>query len=309
MYTIKLNQLDGLFFCEGLNSDIIRIESSRLEEYISYINQNKINKLNITDQIGNIKLYELPDLYFLVQCPNIEELNIQSNRIENYTGIYNLSKLLTLSIDDPLNKIDLLLLPSLQTLRASYNENLQDFTKCEKLKELLLIGYRVKIANLSHFQSLSNIETLTLTQTNLQNLSGIKNLTKLKYIELNYNRSLLDISELAECKNLEKIQMSNCKKIHNLTQTLENIPTLKKIILSDCGEIQNLEFVKKLPNLKFISFVGTKVISGDLNPIVGLEYAGFDNKKHYNYRNEQINPEFAKRAKESLKNAWKNANK
>ena len=295
---------EGFKFMDGLGAGTIVVESGRLKEYVDYIKVNNVEKMYVCDLYFNSV-----DLDFLKELTSIKEININSRYITNANGMYALKDLKKLTINDIRREVDILEFPKLTTLYVNLECNIQNISFNNNITSLGVRLYKSKSKTFEEYQKLNNLAELRLTQTNLKDLSGIKNLTKLKYIELNYNRSLLDISELAECKNLEEIQMSNCKKIHNLTQTLENIPTLKKIILSDCGEIQNLEFVKKLPNLKFISFVGTKVISGDLNPIVGLEYAGFDNKKHYNYRNEQINPEFAKRAKESLKNAWKNANK
>jgi hypothetical protein len=69
---------------------------------------------------------------------------------------------------------------------------------------------------------------------------------------------------------------------------LGEISSLKKIMLTNSGEIKSLSFINKLPNLKFISFVNTNVKDGDLSYCEGIEYVGFNNKKHYNYKSEDF---------------------
>ena len=50
-----------------------------------------------------------------------------------------------------------------------------------------------------------------------------------------------------------------------------------------------ISFIRKMKNLKFFSFVKTNIKDGDITPCLGLEYAGFDDKRHYSHRMKQVN--------------------
>ena len=54
--------------------------------------------------------------------------------------------------------------------------------------------------------------------------------------------------------------------------------------ISRCAPIPNLNFIEKMSSLKNMSFVETNVIDGNLYPCERLDFAGFDNKRHYTHR-------------------------
>ena len=87
--------------------------------------------------------------------------------------------------------------------------------------------------------------------------------------------------------NLEEIQIEKCKKIGDF-EVLGKVKSLKKIILSESGEIKTLSFVKELNRIEFISFWGTNVLDGNINYCEGINYVGFDNKKHYTHKMEKL---------------------
>ena len=67
---------------------------------------------------------------------------------------------------------------------------------------------------------------------------------------------------------------------------------LETLILSGCGNIQNLQFIKELPKLKHFSFVDSTIVDGNLEPCVGIDFVGFNNKRHYSHKFNELTPIF-----------------
>jgi hypothetical protein len=102
---------------------------------------------------------------------------------------------------------------------------------------------------------------------------------------------LVSVADLIEVKDtLEVLILDGCKKVRDHAELGELIG-LRKLILGDCGQLPSLQFIARLKDLEFLSFVGTKVLDGDLTPCLrhpNLKYVGFDNKKHYSHKLEEV---------------------
>jgi hypothetical protein len=117
---------------------------------------------------------------------------------------------------------------------------------------------------------------------------GIESFSCLKSLEIFNATKLESISELKSLNNsLEVVQIEQCKKINDF-EVLGNVQSLKKIIISESGTIKTLSFIKELPKLEFFSFWGTNVLDGNIKYCEGINFVGFDNKKHYSHKVEQF---------------------
>jgi hypothetical protein len=127
-----------------------------------------------------------------------------------------------------------------------------------------------------------------LFKTDIASLQGVERFNNLKKIEL-FKASKLEVIEALQglSDNLEEIIVQRCKKISDY-ETLGKVKSLKKIMLSESGVIKNLTFVKELPQLEFISFWGTNVLDGNIKYCEGINYVGFDDKKHYTHKSEKF---------------------
>jgi hypothetical protein len=118
----------------------------------------------------------------------------------------------------------------------------------------------------------------------------LKSFTQLEELEISYNRTLKNIDGLINCKDtLKKLELENCKNIISW-ELIKNLKHLEYLGLNDLGKIESLIFIKDLKRLKHLSFVGTDVIDGNLDPCLGIEFVGFNNKKSYNHTFEELNP-------------------
>jgi len=278
--------IDGFKFQIGTdNSRKLIIESDRIDQCIKYILDG--NSKSIT--INYFQGYKLDDINFLKVVSNhIEGLHLPETKFD--TKIVNtLHKLKFLGIaDNKKDVIDLSNFPDLEHLACEYSTRLKGLETCRKLKSLTLTAFNPKSKNLYDLPEFPQLIDLNLFITNVTTLQGIERFYNLKEIEIFRAPKLETISALCDLTNtLEEIQIEQSKKIKDF-EILGKIPFLKKIILSESGEIRSLSFIKKLPSLKFISFWGTNIWDGNLDYCEGLDFVGFDNKRHYNHKSEEF---------------------
>lgn len=146
----------------------------------------------------------------------------------------------------------------------------------------------VKIADLTGIEACVNLEDLSLVNQKITDLSPLKNLTKLKRLELR-NSSLtkkdgtvLTIEDVSPLKNLTSLEILNLQqaKIKNV-ENLSNLVNMKHLNLMST-KIENLEFARKMTNLEYLD-VSYNSIS-DVNPLkdcVNLKFLNFSNNPNF----------------------------
>lgn len=151
------------------------------------------------------------------------------------------------------------------------------------LKSLYLRHVSVDWDQIDHLRSLRNLD---LIQLPIQNLLGLKKMTNLTECVIAYCRNLKDFSALQFCQSLQKLELDHVKGI--TVEDLSRLINLEKLILSSLGTLPSIKFIELLPKLKFLSFVDTNILDGDLSPCLRLNYAGTLNKRHYNIKCDQL---------------------
>lgn len=275
--------IDGYKFYDGLNSDTIVVEENKITEYVAYINTYNIKSIGINDLH-----YKKNDVQFLERCPQVEKVNINSDLINNYSGLTSLKNLRVLYCDGPKNKIELNNFKELNELSIDLNKNVIGIKECKNLKTLRIWKYKPSNKNLEILADLRNIEELKLIQCNLTSLKGIGSLPKLQKLELHYINKLEFIDEIEMNRNtLKHLRFDTCKNIKNHEYVIL-LKNLELLAFDNCGEIQSIRFIRELPNLKNFMFVNTNIIDGDLSPCLGLKYVGFFDKKHYSHKRKDF---------------------
>ncbi|XP_044475749.1 disease resistance protein RPV1-like [Mangifera indica] len=84
---------------------------------------------------------------------------------------------------------------------------------------------------------LDNLVVLKMRNNNLKQLwTGIKNLPRLKYIDLSHPRHLLEVPNLSKASNLERLILRNCKSLVNLPIGIQS-RSLRDVFLSGCSNL------------------------------------------------------------------------
>lgn len=177
-------------------------------------------------------------------------------------------------------KVDLALFTNIEYLYGYYSQ-MSNLDKANTLEYLSVLNYKNTYNEISN---LYRLRCAVLTQGGITNLNFLGRLKNLENIELNFLRRLTDISDLVFLSSsLKEIKIKSCKKICNLEKVLIELKNLETLRLFNF-ELESLDWIKKLPNLKKFVFLDSNVISGDISPAAHIEYVAIDNKRHYNYR-------------------------
>ncbi|MFC4305961.1 hypothetical protein [Cohnella boryungensis] len=275
------NDRDGFRFAAGpLNRNVIMIEDHRVEDYVKYINLNRFRSIYFS-----ILYYNLDNVDCLEQLEQVETVNIGA-KVSNFEGLYRSSESIkVLLLSDIVGPIDLSRLQHVEEMAIEMNKHVLNLEKCKQLKELRIWKYKKN--NLEELFGLTNLNSITITQSTLVTLDGCNRFDKLERVELNYMSKLEDVNQLTDLADtLKVLRIESCKKIN--FDSLHQLKNLEKLSLLDSGSIPSLSFVKSLPKLKFLVFSKTNVVDGDLSYCEGIEYVAFDNKKHYTHKSKDF---------------------
>lgn len=278
--------VDGFRFQKNIDGTRkLIIESSRLDECIKYIQEKNITTITINSFQG----YDLSDIQFLEELKDVlEGLHLPETKFDNKV-VNSLHKLRFLGLaDNKRDIIDLSNFPDLESLACEYSIRLKGLETCEKLVYLTLTGYKSEMKNLNNLPLLEKLKEFHLFKTDFLSLEGIDKFRNLKKVEIFGAPKLETIGALENLANsLTELEIEKCKKINDF-EILRKLKALRKLRLSDSGVIKNMAFLEELSELEFISFWGTNVLDGNLNYCKGIDYVGFDNKRHYTHKSEEF---------------------
>jgi len=168
------------------------------------------------------------------------------------------------------------------------NLNVNDFQNSEYS---IIWHLKKKEGPFDNFPASKGLKYLELNWANIIGLEGINKFPNLKRLELHHCIKLESVSDLTELKGTLKFLHINQSKKLSIDEAICELKNLKVLCLNACGPIDNLDFLNDLPDLLDFRFVNTKVLSGDLNPILehpNLRSVGFLNKRHYNLKAEKV---------------------
>jgi len=135
---------------------------------------------------------------------------------------------------------------------------------------------------------------LHLTYANIKNFNCFQNFTKIKRLETHYCPKLETDNGLSKFSDTIEFLHINQSKKFIFSDELLQLNKLKVLCLNACAPIENLDFLKNFPQLIDFRFVDTKVLDGNLSPILEhptIRTVGFLDKKHYNIKSDNLKME------------------
>lgn len=267
--------------------DFIRVKSKDLPFYIEEFKRRDVRTTGIN--VSTILGYELDNLDFLKKVSELEALIIQGV-IQDVSTINILEHLKYLSLDENTDALDFANWKELSTFHGKWNNKFKNLDRCTELKTLWLWKYNPKSKSLDEV-ALPSLNELQIVTSAIASLEGIERAKKIKTLKLDSMSKLENITALSALHNkLERLELTSCKKITSY-ESLSGLHALKRLELMSCGELPSLKFMKGMDKLEFISFIDTNLVDGDISPVLdlpNLKYVGFNNKKHYSHKFEEI---------------------
>jgi hypothetical protein len=128
------------------------------------------------------------------------------------------------------------------------------------------------------------MERIDLIQTTITSLSGLERAETLKVLEISYAARLRSIHALSGTgKTLERLILDRCKNIDGV-EVLRSLSNVTWLSITECGHISAIDFLKGMSRLNAFVTIGTKILSGDLTPILNnpsIRYVVLDNARDY----------------------------
>lgn len=289
MDTYKINGFK--FWKWGEGAELMIVESRRLAQCVAYCNDHSIRGLHISPYHG----YKLDNLDFLADCRDITRLHVQTVTAD-LSGIYACRSLQHLSTTNPHN-IDFSKTPKLRSLSTQWNPATGgEIMNLKELRDLAVWKMKTPSGSLRELKKLAKLKSLAIFQSPILALAGIETLPHLQKLMIAYCPKLFDISALSRVSGrLQELDLDACRHVHGHS-VLQSIRSLRILRLCDCGEVDTIRFIRSLKSLQEFAFVGTKVLDCDISPRLGLDYAGFDNKRGYSHTFEEVGRAIQKRA-------------
>lgn len=276
--------------------DALLIENLKFNQLIEYCNRKCIRKVFIQG---------MQDFNFLTDCDSIEHIAIelrlpfdayakQKSTVIPYdlTPLESMPYLKSIDIREDERygsraraSIDLSKIMNLEAFYGDY-KFAHGLESASRLKTLQLS--RFKQANMSVLKKLSDLDTVSLSFSDIENMDGIQWLSNLQCLYLSYNRKLNDISLLRYAKDsLRALRIENCPRIHDFS-VLRELRNLELLELSGNNVLDNLSFLPDMPMLKTFIF-SMNVLDGDLSWCKNLQWVYSErNRRHYNLRDDDL---------------------
>lgn len=283
--TIKLGYLPNLEVFDASRCELHVIDFESDNQFPNLLTLNLC--CNFEDSLSNVR--------GIRNLPKLEVLDLATCNIENIDGIQSLSELKKLCLyGNVINDIDFLMqLRNLDYLHLGGNPVI-DFSQLSVLSNLayldlsdrytsailwepnyFMAGWGYKCSDISSLSSLRNIETLMLSNNDIQDISVLSNLTQLKILFIDGNR-IDNINALSSLNNLSRLSIS-----WNKVDDLSPLSALPLTYLNVSGnELKNIEPVKYLASLQELN-------CGSAYDIYELSYD--ENTEYYQPKNDTSN--------------------
>lgn len=258
-----------------------------IEEHIEYIRTNNIKKAIIVAE----------DIRFLRECPSLEYLWIIPSDTAtsfDYSPIYDLPNLKWFTCDTEYGS-KVKKFASIDYSRIKGTKRLaigseKEHLNVKELKELQDLSCGFGYPNSSTLTDRipgNSLLRLSLCQSHIQSLEGIEVATKLRGLNLAYNRRLTDISDLSTLKDtLAELTIQSCGKIRDFS-VLSELHNMQFLTLCGSNVLPNLSFLKNMPNLKFLKLT-MDVEDGDLSLCENISAVYVRNRKHFSHKDKDL---------------------
>lgn len=223
---------------------------------------------------GVNRLYSDPRVSQL-QYVHVVSADLSPDCLSNFTWLRHISFAM------PVDKFDFSRFRYLQQVGGVWTKGWYGLEKCPDLVRFRVSKFK---GSISDIPNLAKLERIDLIQTTIVSLSGLEQAGKLKIFEISYAGKLHSIRAIAGvASTLERLVFDRCKNIEDV-KTLQALSNLAWLSITDCGQISSIDFLEGMGRLHTFITVGTKVLDGDMTPILknkSLRYVAAENARHY----------------------------
>ena len=285
------NRDDELVICNPpgsiCESPVYLKSKKTIDEHIQLVNEKQIKKAMVVGE----------DIGFLQQCPSLEELSINPSFDSynfDFSPLYDLPNLKKLCChtmygqkEDRISHVDYSKFRSLEELTVCEPKGHHNIHMLKGLRVLYLSGKQPVSKTLVGAFDGEKLEELSLVTSSVRNLNGLAQAPQLKKLELSYNRSLEDITDIVSVKDtLTHLEIDSCGKVKDFS-VLGQLRNLQWLKLRGNNALPNLAFLNDLPNLQTF-ILRMNVVDGDLSMCLRIPSVSIIDRRHFSHKDADL---------------------
>ncbi|TWU17554.1 hypothetical protein Pla52o_51100 [Novipirellula galeiformis] len=275
--------------CDCPAGDLITIDSQHWDACLRRLSKGDLAGVHISA----MSRYAEKDLEFLRDFPNITAVAISYGKGIDLAGLQYLKGLQYLTLDTYKGPPDLGQFSKLRTLSAEWSPQLSPDERNEQLENLTLFKYKCPRSDLSCLPVVPSLKHLELNLSAITSLEGVERQRHVQSLHFYRFAKLTRIADITSLSggSLQLVKFELCKKIEDIDQ-LGQLESVKKMTLDRCADIKDLEFLRGCSQLEEFVILDTKILSGDLRPLLDLpklRYFCTSDKRHHSHSKAEIN--------------------
>ena len=244
------------------NSYVVFENNDKIEELEPFMKENKLSRVIFSGFLG----YNKSVLPFNENIDLIEEISIQCSNITDLTPLYHLSNIKKISIEENTtlaHPFDIRKIAKLTDFFTDDTLKIDGFFD-HPTKQLHIEPKKTKKLDIHNENNI--LESLSIANSHILDLSNCKKLTQLKGLHIAYLPKIEDINFILDMPTLIDIEICSCKKIDNLIATLAQKNNLEKLTLWNQGNLDSIIPLSKLEHLTTLNiWEQTKIIDGKIS--------------------------------------------
>jgi Leucine-rich repeat (LRR) protein len=225
----------------GEFSNLLGLEQLSKPPLLDFVNCNHLLDLSALSKLNELKVLGLRCCKSLTELSPLENLiNLEALSLESGESLSDLTPLKNMK--------------NLKCLDLSNCKNLTDISPLQNLSNLrslsLTLGHRESyFSNVSQLIELTVVDSMNSYQS-LLDLTHLRNMKNLEYLDLGNCPLLCDISPLANLKTLTQLTLRNCKSLKDLSP-ISGLTSLRRLYISACPSIEHIPSFLERPGLDF----------------------------------------------------------
>lgn len=267
---------------------LLDIRPENLESALEVLAQHGTHN---TDFSG-VRVTGIGDLEFLRDYPLLLYLEGEGLSSKALRCVESLANLRGLKLDTPKSGMDFSGFPHLEEFVGDWHRDNVGIEACGELRTFRAWGYRSALPGISSLADCVRLERLFLVRPGITSIAGVEELEDLRYLDLAYAPKVEDLTPLAApAVDLRELSLKNMKGIADYLP-LASIRRLRRLKVSRCAPMGDLTWTRGMEYLDFVSLVETKVLNGDLSPLLSLprlRSVGAGNRRDYSHSGEELN--------------------
>lgn len=229
-------------------------------------------------------LQELPEEFepeseFTIVPSKVKNLNL--SMVEDFKSLENLKifgNLESLEFSSMHSLADIELLENFTKLKVlkmrscdllDSMDSISPIQNCKNLSEIELNGFDF-IEDLNFLSEHKNLIKLQVSSSKLTDLDGLKDLKKIRELDLDGCSSLIKLEQIKSLDQLTNLNFGMCEKIETI-DFLSHLKNLTKVNLQGCFGIKKIPSLDDLNNLRELNLNSTSISMEDCGKLENLE--------------------------------------